>query len=98
MNRRGTTRLVELFDPALVSDRPDEVAEVERTEWRFDAAALSGASKMGPWHAAVGIENLRVEDGRLKGRTSDPVPVMWGERVARGGRRSSCTRSRSACA
>ncbi len=81
---RGTTRLVELFDPALVSHSPREVARVEPTEWRFDAAQASEPGSSGGWHAAAGVEGLHVEDGRLKGRTSDPLPVIWGARVPGG--------------
>jgi arylsulfatase A-like enzyme len=74
----GSTAPVRLVDhllEAAVSGTPDsEENRYRPTVWRFeDSDSLS-------FHAVQGVEELRVEDGILKGRTTSSQPILVAER------------------
>ena len=68
-------RLVDLFSEATVEGggANDGLAS-EPTEWRFDGSDNA-------WKAGAGITGLEVRDGRLVGRTSTDIPILYVERT-----------------
>jgi arylsulfatase A-like enzyme len=86
----GTTpnviRLVDLFDAKKVEGAGQPRAAVPRTEFRFDAPApAAGVSKFAAtygWQAGPGVEALTVRDGRLEGRSTTDVPLIYLERTS----------------
>lgn len=66
-------RLVDVFSEASVDGTPAVDAEIPRTEWRFEAGALT-------WSAGPGVEGLAVRDGLLAGHASTDVPIVHVER------------------
>jgi arylsulfatase A-like enzyme len=66
-------RLVDEFDASMVHDSPP-LTEPERSEWRFDGEGTimpEESGETGGWVAWHDVEGLRVEDGRLVGRTGE---------------------------
>ena len=63
-------RLVDVFSEAVVEGTPETAgASYAPTLWRFDESELD-------WRAAQGVEELRIEDGVLRGQTSSDRPVL----------------------
>ena len=71
----STLRLVDVFGEATVEggSRNDNVAP-EPTEWRFDGSDNA-------WKAGPGVTGLQVRDGRLVGRASTDIPIVYVERT-----------------
>ena len=78
-------RLVDLL-PAAEMERGAEVEAPPRTEWRFDQLTffqLEGeAGETGGWKAGGGVEELRIEEGRLIGRSTTDFPIIHAARVS----------------
>ena len=71
----GTTRLVDVFEPAFVRGKSDKPARaLKKTEWRFDGAQPN------LWVAGPGVTGLTVREGRLTGRASTDFPILHLER------------------
>lgn len=69
-------RLVDLFEPKLVSGAPAKPARtIPKTEWRFDSPASMS------WRSGPGAAGVAVRDGRLSGRSTDDFPVLHIERT-----------------
>jgi len=69
-------RLVDHFDEATVAGTPavSVAAAYDPTEWRFaDGAPI--------WNAAQNVEELRIEDGVMRGRSTSGQPVLVAERL-----------------
>jgi arylsulfatase A-like enzyme len=67
-------RLASLTSSASIEGDAADAASRPRTEWRFDAE--SAADPLRGWSAHAGIEALRVEAGRLRGRTAPPAALL----------------------
>ena len=72
--------LVHQFSEAEVADSPDEIKEYPRLEWRFDGGStIPQAPEPGPyaaWTPLNGIEQIRIQDGILKGKISGKFPIL----------------------
>lgn len=68
-------RLVDVFDEATVEGSSTDRAELPRTEWRFDRGDHS-------WKAGPGVSGLTVREGRLVGRATTDVPIVYVERTS----------------
>ncbi|MEM1181604.1 MAG: sulfatase [Acidobacteriota bacterium] len=64
--------LVERWGDVLVDDPAAPPAAPARSEVRFDGSA----GDLAAWSAIQGIEGLRVEDGKLVGRSTSKAPVI----------------------
>ena len=70
-------RLIDHFDvEAQRTQAP--VESPARTEWRFDAT--DPERTLASWRALDGIEGLAVTEGRLRGRSAGPLPLLTTER------------------
>ena len=72
----GVIRLVDRFEDDAVRNSPTKIAQTESAgSWNFaepgDSQAMLG------WKAGVGVSRLRVEDGRLQGRSTTDFPIIW---------------------
>jgi arylsulfatase A-like enzyme len=67
-------RLQDAFTEATLTGTPDTSAELPRTEWTFE-------SEDAIWQVGSGVEDLRVEDGRLIGTSTSDFPVVYVERT-----------------
>jgi arylsulfatase A-like enzyme len=78
----AATRLVDLFEPSVVSGSPPAVDAPPRTEWRFDGTAGEGDhAETGGVESGPGVTDLVIRDGYLTGRTTTDVPVLRVERT-----------------
>lgn len=79
-------RLVDQIGPGSIVGTPAATGHEPRTptEWRFDQPPTGPLHPLHPqtrgWRAAAGIAGLRVEDGRLSGRTTSDSPILHFER------------------
>ncbi len=73
----GPVSLVERWSEVRI-ESPTPLPQVALlAEFRFDDGSLSAASmKDVTWKAVDGVEDLRIEDGRLVGRTTTDAPVI----------------------
>jgi arylsulfatase len=67
-------RLVDVFHTATIDGGGDGAAP-ERTEWRFDSGDAG-------WKSLNGVTAVEVRDGQLRGRATDPLPLLVAERPA----------------
>ena len=68
-------RLVDVFGEATVEGgSANDSAAPEPTEWRFDGSDNA-------WKAASGVTGLKLRDGRLVGRASTDIPIVYVERT-----------------
>jgi arylsulfatase A-like enzyme len=65
-------RLVDDFSPAVVSGTPKDVPAPRQVVWRFDGP-LGDKTE---WEGVLGIRDLAVEGGRLRGETTNASPVL----------------------
>ena len=71
----GPVRLVDRFAEARVEGTPAaSIATYAPTQWRFSDGATI-------WRAAQNIEELRIEDGAMRGRSTSDQPVLVAERL-----------------
>lgn len=68
-------RLVDDFEPAMITGSPSEPELLPRAEWRFTEAS----DPLG-WEAIQGVEGLAVRNGCLTGRTRDELPILRARR------------------
>jgi arylsulfatase A-like enzyme len=71
-------RLTDLYRPA--TTRTAQIpTKVERTEWRFDGAPsrLEKDAATWGWTAFNGVAGLAVRNGRLVGRTTSELPILY---------------------
>ena len=68
-------RLQDVFGSANVEGGSEITEQLPRAEWAFNDGGTNG------WQAGVGIEDLRVDDGRLAGRTTVDFPALHVERT-----------------
>ncbi len=77
-------RLIELYKPGSVEDTPSKTAASHaRTEWRFDAASTTSASKFpetNGWEPGPTVSDLRIENGFLTGKAKTYFPLLHVER------------------
>ena len=66
------TALVEQWSSARVLDATPPKPAPARAELRFDDAGVPGLT----WRAVSGIQQLKREDGRLMGRSTDEAPIL----------------------
>lgn len=76
----GLIRLVDRFDGAQVESRPQGEELAPGAFWDFAAAPPAGQDPLRGWKAGPGVERLRVENGRLTGRSTSNFPVLYVER------------------
>ncbi len=69
-----TQRLVDVFEPGFLADTAKLGAPPAPTEWRF-AGSGTATDTLG-WQGFEGVEGLRVEDGKLVGRTTAEIPIL----------------------
>lgn len=70
--------LIDSYKPELVTGSVPPANLPERTEWRFDGpvpAPAEFAATRG-WEAGPGVADLRIENGRLAGRTTTDFPLI----------------------
>ncbi len=73
----GTTRLVDVFTPAMVSGTKERAAPPsEPIEWRFDREGAAAA-----FDAGLGVADLGVRGGVLAGRSTTDVPLVRATRA-----------------
>ena len=71
----GPVRLVDRFAEARVEGTPAaSIATYAPTQWRFSDGATI-------WRAAQNIQELRIEDGAMRGRSTSDQPVLVAERL-----------------
>lgn len=76
----NSLRLVHLYKPEnLLTKVP--VQKANPLEWKFDHLDKD-SGKTGGWEAVNGIEDLRIENGLLKGRTINENPIIHFERTS----------------
>lgn len=68
-------RLVDDFSPAAVSGTPKAGPVPQAVVWRFDDATGTAGTKT-EWEGVLGIRNLAVEGGKLRGETTSASPVL----------------------
>ncbi len=74
----GVIRLVDRFGEDAVRNVPTKIAQTESAgSWNFSELDGSPDTAMLGWKAGVGISGLRVEDGRLLGRSTTDFPIIW---------------------
>ena len=72
----GVIRLVDRFEEDAVRNAPTKIAPSESAgSWNFSEPADSPA--MLGWKSGVGVSGLRVDDGRLLGRSTTDFPIIW---------------------
>lgn len=76
----GLIRLVDRFDGARVDGRPRGEELVPGALWDFAAALPAQQDPLRGWKAGPGVERLRVDNGRLTGRSTSNFPVLYVER------------------
>lgn len=65
-------RLIDDFSPAAVSGTPKAVPAPQAVVWRFDSPDADRTE----WEGVLGIRDLAVEGGRLRGETTSASPVL----------------------
>jgi arylsulfatase A-like enzyme len=70
----NSVRLVHLYKPENVLAKVP-VQKAAPLEWRFDHVDID-SGKTGGWEALNGIEDLRIENGLLKGRTTNDAAIL----------------------
>lgn len=82
----GTTviRLVDRFQEDMVRNSPTQVARSKSTDvWNFaepgENSSSEGSATLG-WKTGIGVTGLTVRDGRLRGRSTTGVPIIYVER------------------
>lgn len=76
--------LVQNFKSEMVQNRVHAQAATARTEWRFDKPPEVPSEKNGAtfgWEAATGISNLKIQNGRLTGKSTTDLPILHFERT-----------------
>jgi len=81
--RPAALRLVDNFDTEMVKNVPTQVTRPKPAGlWQFSTPAETPAedatATLG-WKAATGVSSLRIEDGRLHGRTTTDFPIVYVE-------------------
>ncbi len=72
----GVIRLVDRFEDDAVHNSPTKIAQTESAgSWNFSEPGDSQG--MIGWEAGVGIRRLRIEDGRLRGRSTTDFAIIW---------------------
>ena len=76
-------RLVDRFEPSLVSGSPPAVELPPAAAWRFDGSTPSPAAfaDTGGVESGPGVVDLAVQDGRLVGRSTTETPLLRVERT-----------------
>ena len=73
-------RLVDLFQSEMVAGSPQQRAEEPAALWDFSSPAENSegeaAATLG-WHVGQGVSGLKVVDGRLTGRSTSDVPILY---------------------
>ena len=74
----GVIRLVDRFEDDTVRNAPTKIAPPESIgSWNFSEPGDSPSTAKLGWKAGVGVSALRVEDGRLRGRSTTNFPIIW---------------------
>ena len=73
-SQRSAIRLVDLFSEDTVEGSLGETAPAARAHWDFAQAARGDT--LG-WKAGSGVANLRLVDGRLHGRSTTDLPILY---------------------
>ncbi len=76
----NSLRLVHLYKPENVLGQVP-VQKANPLEWRFDHVDKD-SGKTGGWEAVNGIADLRIENGLLKGRSTNDSPIIHLERTS----------------
>ena len=77
--RPAALRLVDNFDTEMVKNVPTQVTRPKPAGlWQFSTPAEDATATLG-WKAATGVSSLRIEDGRLHGRTTTDFPIVYVE-------------------
>jgi hypothetical protein len=73
-------RLVDLFQSEMVAGSPQQRAAEPAALWDFSSPAENpegeAAATLG-WHIGQGVSGLKVVDGRLTGRSTSDVPILY---------------------
>ena len=73
-------RLVDLFQSDLVAGSPRQRAAEPAALWDFSSPAENpegvAAATLG-WHAGQGVAGLKIVDGRLTGRSTSDLPILY---------------------
>ncbi len=77
----SSQRLVDLYDPALVSGGAGIAGPVPRTEWRFGSAKAASAAGAGDWRASHDVAGLAERGAELTGRSTGDFPLISVERT-----------------
>ena len=77
-------RLVDRFQEGMVQNSPTKVTRSQSTDvWNFaepgEDSASEGSVTLG-WKTGIGVTGLAVRDGRLRGRSTTEVPIIYLER------------------
>ncbi len=76
----NSLRFVHLYKPENVLAKVP-VQKANPLEWRFDHLHKD-SGKTGGWEAVNGIADLRIENGLLKGRTTNDTPIIHFQRTS----------------
>jgi arylsulfatase A-like enzyme len=76
----GVVRLVDVFDAAKVEGRPQGKELDAGALWDFSRPPKDGSDPLLGWKAGVGVAGLKVENGRLTGRSTTEFPILHVER------------------
>jgi arylsulfatase A-like enzyme len=72
--------MVQQYSAAEVTGSPAEIKEYPRLEWRFDGTStIPQAPEPGPyaaWTPLNAIEQVKIDDGRLKGKITGKFPII----------------------
>ena len=78
--RPTAIRLVDLFESGMVEGSPQQRAAEPAALWDFSSPAENSegeaAATLG-WHAGQGVSGLKVVDGRLTGRSTSDLPILY---------------------
>jgi arylsulfatase A-like enzyme len=71
-----TLSLAELYTPESVVGGGAAITRPERTEWGFEPSPEAGTGPTLEWKPGHQVSSLRVQNGRLTGRTSGDFPII----------------------
>src|SRR5262249_8846601 len=76
-----TIRLADLYKASALEGATKTTTTIPPTIWRFGSSDLKpNSGTTGGWVAQTGVRDLKIQDGKLTGTSTDPIPIISVER------------------